>query len=249
MHNIIVGKLWIDQVSQWKQSKVQSLGFGDTWTCAEFHFEPALPILYVRTEWNLPKFKWLSVWLLLKCFKEFFMILLLRWQSGEIDVVNHTTGDRCHLKFAPYSYFSRDVARKVRRTKKPPSDSVLLGPNSFLKIVVTDSSSLPSHHNALPPQSMEFLLNPPPPHTVVRWQVWWWTRMARPTMCYQARGMRRWSFHGWCRAAEVVRTAPRVNRKLFIKRSKPERCGGETHSRKYCDNLARCVKTWLTLHK
>uniref|UniRef100_A0A8C5A0M7 Oxysterol-binding protein n=1 Tax=Gadus morhua TaxID=8049 RepID=A0A8C5A0M7_GADMO len=34
-------------------------------------------------------------------------------QSGEIDVVNHQTGDRCHLKFAPYSYFSRDVARKV----------------------------------------------------------------------------------------------------------------------------------------
>uniref|UniRef100_A0A3Q2ZG84 Oxysterol-binding protein n=1 Tax=Kryptolebias marmoratus TaxID=37003 RepID=A0A3Q2ZG84_KRYMA len=34
-------------------------------------------------------------------------------QSGEVDVVNHTTGDRCHLKFAPYSYFSRDVARKV----------------------------------------------------------------------------------------------------------------------------------------
>ncbi|KAG7251210.1 hypothetical protein CRUP_034863, partial [Coryphaenoides rupestris] len=29
-------------------------------------------------------------------------------QSGEIDIVNHTTGDRCHLKFAPYSYFSRD---------------------------------------------------------------------------------------------------------------------------------------------
>ncbi|KAJ8416481.1 hypothetical protein AAFF_G00357690 [Aldrovandia affinis] len=34
-------------------------------------------------------------------------------QSGEIDVVNHQTGDHCHLKFAPYSYFSRDVARKV----------------------------------------------------------------------------------------------------------------------------------------
>ncbi|XP_061107322.1 oxysterol-binding protein 1-like isoform X1 [Conger conger] len=34
-------------------------------------------------------------------------------QSGEIDIVNHQTGDRCHLKFAPYSYFSRDVARKV----------------------------------------------------------------------------------------------------------------------------------------
>ncbi|XP_062865147.1 oxysterol-binding protein 1 isoform X2 [Trichomycterus rosablanca] len=34
-------------------------------------------------------------------------------QSGEIDVINHRTGDRCHLKFVPYSYFSRDVARKV----------------------------------------------------------------------------------------------------------------------------------------
>ncbi|KAL4640594.1 oxysterol-binding protein 1 isoform X2 [Arapaima gigas] len=34
-------------------------------------------------------------------------------QSGEFDVVNHRTGDRCHLKFAPYSYFSRDVPRKV----------------------------------------------------------------------------------------------------------------------------------------
>uniref|UniRef100_H2UV09 Oxysterol-binding protein n=1 Tax=Takifugu rubripes TaxID=31033 RepID=H2UV09_TAKRU len=34
-------------------------------------------------------------------------------QSGEIDVVNHRTGDRCHLKFNPYSYFSRDVPRKV----------------------------------------------------------------------------------------------------------------------------------------
>ncbi|XP_069768890.1 oxysterol-binding protein 1-like isoform X2 [Narcine bancroftii] len=34
-------------------------------------------------------------------------------QSGEVDIVNRRTGDKCHLKFAPYSYFSRDVARKV----------------------------------------------------------------------------------------------------------------------------------------
>ncbi|XP_078087550.1 oxysterol-binding protein 1-like [Mustelus asterias] len=34
-------------------------------------------------------------------------------QSGEIDIMNRKTGDKCHLKFAPYSYFSRDVARKV----------------------------------------------------------------------------------------------------------------------------------------
>lgn len=48
-----------------------------------------------------------------RCFC-FYVNLFLHLQSGEIDVVNHTTGDRCHLKFAPYSYFSRDVARKVR---------------------------------------------------------------------------------------------------------------------------------------
>lgn len=35
-------------------------------------------------------------------------------QSGEIEIVNHKTGDKCILKFVPYSYFSRDVARKVR---------------------------------------------------------------------------------------------------------------------------------------
>ncbi|XP_072281136.1 oxysterol-binding protein 1-like [Pyxicephalus adspersus] len=34
-------------------------------------------------------------------------------QSGEIEIVNHKTGDKCKLKFAPYSYLSRDVARKV----------------------------------------------------------------------------------------------------------------------------------------
>ncbi|XP_075698000.1 oxysterol-binding protein 1 [Rhinoderma darwinii] len=34
-------------------------------------------------------------------------------QSGEIEIVNIKTGDKCKLKFAPYSYFSRDVARKV----------------------------------------------------------------------------------------------------------------------------------------
>uniref|UniRef100_A0A8D3C6J3 Oxysterol-binding protein n=1 Tax=Scophthalmus maximus TaxID=52904 RepID=A0A8D3C6J3_SCOMX len=34
-------------------------------------------------------------------------------QSGDIDVVNSTTKDTCRLKFSPYSYFSRDVPRKV----------------------------------------------------------------------------------------------------------------------------------------
>ncbi|XP_061465691.1 oxysterol-binding protein 1 isoform X1 [Rhineura floridana] len=34
-------------------------------------------------------------------------------QSGEIEILNHKTGEKCILKFVPYSYFSRDVARKV----------------------------------------------------------------------------------------------------------------------------------------
>ncbi|XP_030625250.1 oxysterol-binding protein 2 isoform X2 [Chanos chanos] len=34
-------------------------------------------------------------------------------QSGDIEIVNHRTKDTCHLKFSPYSYFSRDVPRKV----------------------------------------------------------------------------------------------------------------------------------------
>jgi len=34
-------------------------------------------------------------------------------QSGEMDISNHLTGDKCHLKFIPYSYFSRETQRKV----------------------------------------------------------------------------------------------------------------------------------------
>ncbi|XP_062873928.1 oxysterol-binding protein 2 [Trichomycterus rosablanca] len=34
-------------------------------------------------------------------------------QSGDIDIVNHKTKETCQLKFSPYSYFSREVPRKV----------------------------------------------------------------------------------------------------------------------------------------
>uniref|UniRef100_A0A8C8RVV4 Oxysterol-binding protein 2 n=1 Tax=Pelusios castaneus TaxID=367368 RepID=A0A8C8RVV4_9SAUR len=34
-------------------------------------------------------------------------------QSGEIEIINHKSKDKCQLKFTPYSYFSRDVPRKV----------------------------------------------------------------------------------------------------------------------------------------
>ncbi|XP_043924243.1 oxysterol-binding protein 2-like [Protopterus annectens] len=34
-------------------------------------------------------------------------------QSGEIEIANSKTKDKCQLKFIPYSYFSRDIPRKV----------------------------------------------------------------------------------------------------------------------------------------
>lgn len=34
---------------------------------------------------------------------------------GEMEIVNHKTGDKCCLKFIPYSYFSREIPKKVRR--------------------------------------------------------------------------------------------------------------------------------------
>uniref|UniRef100_A0A7M4F1V4 Oxysterol-binding protein n=2 Tax=Crocodylus porosus TaxID=8502 RepID=A0A7M4F1V4_CROPO len=45
-------------------------------------------------------------------------------QSGEIEIINHKTGDKCNLKFVPYSYFSRDVARKVTGEVMDPSGKV-----------------------------------------------------------------------------------------------------------------------------
>lgn len=47
-------------------------------------------------------------------------------QSGEIEIVNHKTGDKCNLKFVPYSYFSRDVARKVGRGTTRDNTGMLL---------------------------------------------------------------------------------------------------------------------------
>ncbi|KAL0267043.1 UNVERIFIED_CONTAM: hypothetical protein PYX00_009415 [Menopon gallinae] len=35
-------------------------------------------------------------------------------QHGDMDIVNHTTKDKCHLKYIPYSYFSKDSQRKVK---------------------------------------------------------------------------------------------------------------------------------------
>ena len=39
----------------------------------------------------------------------------LPYQTGDVEIVNHKTKDRCQLKFLPYSYFSKEVARKVSK--------------------------------------------------------------------------------------------------------------------------------------
>lgn len=43
------------------------------------------------------------------------LTITLSHQTGDIEIVNHKTKDRCQLKFLPYSYFSKEVARKVSR--------------------------------------------------------------------------------------------------------------------------------------
>ena len=40
-------------------------------------------------------------------------------QTGDVEIVNHKTKDRCQLKFLPYSYFSKEVARKVSTAASP----------------------------------------------------------------------------------------------------------------------------------
>ncbi|KAL0119234.1 hypothetical protein PUN28_009669 [Cardiocondyla obscurior] len=49
-------------------------------------------------------------------------------QSGDMDIVNHKEGIKCHLKYIPYSYFSRDSQRKVK--------GVVMNSNKEVKWVV-----------------------------------------------------------------------------------------------------------------
>ncbi|XP_026672135.1 oxysterol-binding protein 1 isoform X4 [Ceratina calcarata] len=49
-------------------------------------------------------------------------------QSGDTDIVNHKQGIKCHLKYTPYSYFSRDSQRKVK--------GVVMNANNEVKWVV-----------------------------------------------------------------------------------------------------------------
>lgn len=49
-------------------------------------------------------------------------------QSGDTDIVNHKEGIKCHLKYTPYSYFSRDSQRTVK--------GVVMNSNNEVKWVV-----------------------------------------------------------------------------------------------------------------
>ncbi|CAI4231470.1 unnamed protein product [Auanema sp. JU1783] len=41
---------------------------------------------------------------------------------GEMDIVNHRTGEKCNLKFIPYSYFSKETPRKIYGIVRDASD-------------------------------------------------------------------------------------------------------------------------------
>lgn len=49
-------------------------------------------------------------------------------QSGDMEIVNHKNGNKCHIKYIPYSYFSRDSQRKVK--------GIVMDPNQEGKYVV-----------------------------------------------------------------------------------------------------------------
>jgi hypothetical protein len=55
----------------------------------------------------------------------FIFLLFQLWidQVGEMEVINHRTGDKCHLKYEPYSYFA-GVAKKVHGTVMNKDDKV-----------------------------------------------------------------------------------------------------------------------------
>ncbi len=152
------------------------------------------------------------------------------FQSGEIDVVNHKTGDRCHLKFAPYSYFSRDVARKV---SQQPFHWLLSPRMQTCHFFPLSSDTLCSFSCSVCPFCNLCLLSLPPCATPLsRSRGWWRIKMGKHTMFCLGRGTRRWSALVWCRAAEGERTAPTGDRKPSIRRSKPKSCGGRLRCRK-----------------
>ena len=49
-------------------------------------------------------------------------------QSGDMEIVEHKKGIKCHLKYIPYSYYSRDSQRKVK--------GVVMNANKEVKWVV-----------------------------------------------------------------------------------------------------------------
>lgn len=166
--------------------------------------------------------------------------VFLSIQSGEIDVVNHRTGDRCHLKFAPYSYFSRDVARKVSQQLFhwllfPRMQTCQFCPLSFVTLWTCSwfffflACSILLY---LMSAFTSFLCNA----SFCRSRGLWRIKMGKRTMFSLGRGTRRWNALVWCRAAEGGRTAPTDDRKPSIKLSKPKSCGGRLRCRKIFPN-------------
>ncbi|XP_031574261.1 oxysterol-binding protein 1-like isoform X3 [Actinia tenebrosa] len=98
-------------------------------------------------------------------------------QSGEMDIVNHTTNENCHLRYDAYNYFGRDTPRKVT--------GVVTDASKVVRYVISgtwdhkiDCAKVVYHKpsggkGAVPPSSQKGQPQTLPPSTI-------WTRVLPP---------------------------------------------------------------------
>ncbi|RXN32050.1 oxysterol-binding 2-like isoform X1 [Labeo rohita] len=81
--------------------------FGYRSVCEQVSHHPPAAAHHVMSQrgWTL----WQEITIASKFRGKYLSIMPL----GDIDIVNHRTKETCQLKFSPYSYFSREVPRKV----------------------------------------------------------------------------------------------------------------------------------------
>uniref|UniRef100_A0A4W6GBA4 Oxysterol-binding protein n=1 Tax=Lates calcarifer TaxID=8187 RepID=A0A4W6GBA4_LATCA len=105
-HHVISQRGW----TLWQEITIASK-FRGKYLSIIFH-SCCLPHLFQDVKWSnlLTQIRYHSLCVCLSLLPRFIVVLV---QSGDIEIVNHRTKETCQLKFSPYSYFSRDVPRKV----------------------------------------------------------------------------------------------------------------------------------------
>ena len=72
----------------------------------------------------------------------FWLKNLPQQQHGEMTVINHSTNDKCHMKFDPYSYFG-GTPKKVTGTIVSNKDKVRISSIEVLKQFILSLSVTP----------------------------------------------------------------------------------------------------------